>query len=248
MKTSDRSIILSAIDLIRDGRRVALTSNAHKAIDNLLAVVAAQAFEQKFVLKAIKKVSGDETPAYPAIEVMSDKNDARLTHPYDLNGEAMSNVIPFIPGLTPATLAEDEVTIARLSSLLAAAVMDHELDEDGDLYISDGLDFPAWIHIDGDRKFLMLSTYCRVEEPGAPWLSHVNDMNSKVKVVQFCYRGDAIWGSCWISFDGGLNVRQLIKMLRAFSGAFCAGLKLHEPRTADAALQPGEGQSAGAGS
>ena len=47
----------------------------------------------------------------------------------------MSNIIPFLPGLAPPTIAEDEVTIPRLSSVLDAAFIDHEIDEDGHIYL-----------------------------------------------------------------------------------------------------------------
>ena len=81
----------------------------------------------------------------------------------------------------------------------------------------------------------MLFTYCSVDaKPAATWLARVNDMNEKIAVAQFVYRRDAVWGSYWITYDGGLNVRQFIKMLRNFGGAFRAGLQLHEGDRASA--------------
>ena len=55
----------------------------------------------------------------------------------------MTNIIPFTPGLTPATIGEDEVTITRLSGLLEAAFIDHTIDDDGDIYVTDGWTFPC---------------------------------------------------------------------------------------------------------
>ena len=139
----------------------------------------------------------------------------------------MSTVIPLLPCLTPATISEHEVTNARLSSLLDTAFIDHEIDDEGDVYITDGVDFPLWVHIESDRKLLVLFTYCAVDDqPAENWLARVNDMNEKIAVPQFAYRRDAVWGSHWITYDGGFNVRQLIKMLRIFGGAFRAGLQL----------------------
>jgi hypothetical protein len=48
-----------------------------------------------------------------------------------------------------------------------------------------------------------------------------------------------VYGSYWMTFAGGLNVRQFVRMLRTFSGAFLAGIKRHmgdpvEPRTPSA--------------
>ena len=141
----------------------------------------------------------------------------------------MTNIIPFIPDVTPATIADDEVTITRLSGLLEAAFIDHTIDDDGDIYVTDGVDFPLWVQIDTDRKFLELLTWCSVDDQQATdWVNRVNDMNREKIVSQFSYGRDAIWGHYWMTYGGGLNVRQFVKMLRAFSSAFQAGLLLHE--------------------
>ena len=59
----------------------------------------------------------------------------------------MSNIISFLPGLAPPTFAEDEVTIPRLSSVLDAAFIDHQIDDDGHIYVTDGIEFPLWIEL-----------------------------------------------------------------------------------------------------
>ena len=64
--------------LIRAGKRVAVTSNSHKAIDNLLLAVAKRAREAKFRLKAIKKFSNGDAPDDPAIESTTANDDPRL--------------------------------------------------------------------------------------------------------------------------------------------------------------------------
>jgi uncharacterized protein len=64
--------------LLRAGKRVAVTSNSHKAIGNLLAAIAARAREQGFTLQAVQKVSSGEPAADPAIAVATDNDDVRL--------------------------------------------------------------------------------------------------------------------------------------------------------------------------
>ncbi len=59
-------------------------------------------------------------------------------------------------GLSPCIIAEEEVTIPRLSSVLDAAFIDHEIDDDGDIYITDGVDFPLWIGLLSDQKLRTL--------------------------------------------------------------------------------------------
>jgi predicted RecB family nuclease len=64
--------------LLRAGKRVAVTSNSHKAIGNLLAAIAARAREQRFALQAVQKASSGEPAADPAIAVATDNDDGRL--------------------------------------------------------------------------------------------------------------------------------------------------------------------------
>jgi uncharacterized protein len=68
--------------LLRQGKRIAVTSNSHKAIGNLLTAINARAREKKVPLQAIQKVSNGEPSADPAIEVTKDNEDTRLaTYP-----------------------------------------------------------------------------------------------------------------------------------------------------------------------
>jgi hypothetical protein len=141
----------------------------------------------------------------------------------------MSNVVPFLSGPKPTLLPEEEVTISRLSAILEAAFMDFEIDESGDIFVTDGLEYPLWLTIDAAGKFLHLFTYREIEEePEADWLSRINRMNETLIVTRFYRMDDAIWGDYSMSFEGGLNVRQFVKMLRRFSGGFVADLRLHK--------------------
>ena len=65
--------------LLRAEKRVAVTSNSHKAIGNLMAAVAERAREQQVSLQAIQKLSNGELPPDPAVEVTRDNDDPRLT-------------------------------------------------------------------------------------------------------------------------------------------------------------------------
>ena len=59
----------------------------------------------------------------------------------------MSNVVPFLSRLSPSIIPEEDVTISRLSAILEAAFIDHEVDESGDLCVTDGLEYPLWVTI-----------------------------------------------------------------------------------------------------
>ena len=51
-------------------------------------------------------------------------------------------------------------------------------------------------------------------------LERVNALNYTIMVPQFSWRENALWGQYWMTYDGGLSARHLIKILRRFTGAF----------------------------
>jgi hypothetical protein len=65
----------------------------------------------------------------------------------------MSKVIPITGEFASGAqvIQEAEVTVERLRSLLETAVIDVEFDEEGDLYLTGGIDFPMWVCVDPDR-------------------------------------------------------------------------------------------------
>jgi hypothetical protein len=130
-------------------------------------------------------------------------------------------VTPFLSELSPQTIAEDQVSVARLSDVLQSAFLDHEIDN-GDLYISDdGVEYPFWVAVAEEPKLVEFFTYFTPEKPApVDWLKRVNDLNGTIRVPQFSFQRDAVWGRYWMTYEGGLSVRHFIKMVRRFSGAF----------------------------
>lgn len=142
----------------------------------------------------------------------------------------MSTIARLSPNMPASTIGEDEVSIPRLASILESAVIDFIVDSDGDLYATDGLEFPAWIEVSKQKKLITFMTHMKISSvENRDWLKRVNEMNRTFVGVQFHWDDQGVvGGSNWMSFDGGLNVRQFVKMLRRFTSAFRAGLS-HEP-------------------
>jgi hypothetical protein len=147
----------------------------------------------------------------------------------DFSCPMADNILPFIP---PNTVPEGEVTLNRLSGVLEAAFLDHEVDDDGDLYVVEGAEFPFWIDIDLSRKLIRFSTFTEIDEEDrkADWLSRVNRMNQRLIVVRFCLDRYVIGADFSMSFAGGLSIRQFLKMARMFSSGFLEGLRLSQER------------------
>ena len=105
--------------------------------------------------------------------------------------------------------------------LTCLAYIDHETEQYGALYVVDAVAFPLWLTVDQDTKLILMFTYI---EPGdevkVDWLDKVNTLNASIMLPQFSYRDGCMWGRYYLTYDDGLCVRHLIKMLRRFAGAF----------------------------
>lgn len=66
---------LSIVDLVRAGKRIAVSSNSHKAIGNLLEAVVDRARAEGVPCSVVQKASDDDDEAHPGIIFVSD-NDA----------------------------------------------------------------------------------------------------------------------------------------------------------------------------
>src|SRR4051794_3495169 len=61
-------------------------------------------------------------------------------------------------------ISEDDVTTEALMQLFHRAFLRAQLDEDGDVYISEGLDFPIWVSVDREQRVLRLFTFMDTDE------------------------------------------------------------------------------------
>jgi hypothetical protein len=129
----------------------------------------------------------------------------------------MSNVVPLVP---PAArlIPEDQVTLQRLSDILDATYCEAVIEEQGDIYVTEGVEIPLWLRIRTDGKLIVMFTAYDAETE-IP-VDRINTFNATIILPQFSREGSVLWGRYWLTYDGGLNVRHFIKMLRRFSGAF----------------------------
>ncbi len=119
-------------------------------------------------------------------------------------------------------LLQDEVTNARLGVVLDNAVIEYEVDDDGDLYIKDGVQFPFWIWVDSKAQHLRFYTFW--ESDGAS-VELINGFNKRFRVVQFYLDGTITKAGYDMTFRFGLDCRQLVVMLRQFGEVCQAALK-----------------------
>ena len=95
-----------------------------------------------------------------------------------------------------SSIPETEVSVQRLEALLNGALFEVELDDDGDIYVRDGLEFPVWIRVLAEDKMLKVFTYATSENGKTePTLEVANLMNRTIKLPQFHLDGKFVSGA-----------------------------------------------------
>jgi hypothetical protein len=56
-------------------------------------------------------------------------------------------------------IPEEDVSIETLHARCRRAFFRAKLDEDGELYVTGGVEFPIWVEVDDNRKFIRLFTF-----------------------------------------------------------------------------------------
>src|SRR5688500_5051424 len=101
----------------------------------------------------------------------------------------MSNIFPLIP---PANqlIPEDQVTRQRLSNILETTYCDHVIEDEGDIYVTDGVEIPLWIHIKSDAKLIVMVTCYDAETHISS--DSVNRLNASIILPST--EGTVLWG------------------------------------------------------
>lgn len=141
----------------------------------------------------------------------------------------MSTVIHLDSNNPSSIISEADVTVNRLLAILSNALFDVELDDDNDIYVKDGLEFPVWIRLSPNDRLLQMFTYASTDDDKKVLsFADINQMNSSIVLPQFSLQGKNVYGNFWLSYETGLPIKQFVKLLRRFSGAFVAGMRLRD--------------------
>lgn len=130
----------------------------------------------------------------------------------------MTNIIPMNVDGPLHTICESKVTLAELQRVLASIFIESE-HEDDRLRIVDGLDDPCSVRLDQDRQFVLFISNIEHKGPKPRVIEKVNELNGDLIMVRFRCDDDpdTVWAEYFLSYDGGLNVRQFVKLLRRFA-------------------------------
>ena len=105
------------------------------------------------------------------------------------------------------------------------------IDEDGDLYVTGGLEFPIWIRVDENRKLITFLTYvCRALTGHPPFTEALeNRLNATVILPSFyvvASEPDRLYATYHASYEDGMLESHVVGMARFFAGACVYGARV----------------------
>ncbi|MER2266800.1 YbjN domain-containing protein [Methylobacterium oxalidis] len=129
-----------------------------------------------------------------------------------------------------AVISEGEISLEFLDALFARAFFKTSIDSDGDLYVSEGLDFPIWLSVSPNQKVIRYSTYVTRDAESSTAFTHIeaNTLNREILLARFYAheeRPDVVSADYYMTFKDGAIDSQIIAVARRFSGAFVAGVR-----------------------
>jgi hypothetical protein len=119
---------------------------------------------------------------------------------------------------------EDDVSTEALLQLFRRAFLKGRIDEDGDVYITDGLDFPIWVSVDADQRLIRFFTFMHKDLDGRPFTAAAaNHANATVVLPTFYIGCDRLCSHYVMTFADGVIDTHVITAARRFAGASAYG-------------------------
>lgn len=138
-------------------------------------------------------------------------------------------------------IEEKDVTAVNLAVELERAVIQHVLDADESIYVTeDGL-FPFWIRVQKGTGFVSFKTHTKFKKVTSQVqrLELCNELNMKNYMVTAYAHDDRLWLDYVLSYRDGLLRETFIRSCRLFAKNVGAGLEQTDPEN-NFVLPPGK--------
>ncbi len=118
-------------------------------------------------------------------------------------------------------IEQDKVNLVSLSLELEQATMEHTLEDDGRIYVTENGMFPFWIRVYPGWHLISFRTYLRPEPSFAQADRFIfcNQLNGKLLFPALHVHEDRLYADHAISYRDGLIRSQFIRMCRAYATA-----------------------------
>lgn len=118
---------------------------------------------------------------------------------------------------------------ARIVELFDRTMLTYKVDDDGDIYISEGVSFPGWVRVSDDGRLIKIFTFVRfknrenVDENAANKL--VNRINSTYMPNSVYHEDGLLWSTYYLGCEDDFNEKNFISMLRRSFESFIMAVK-----------------------
>lgn len=138
-------------------------------------------------------------------------------------------------------IEEQDVTAVNLAVELERAVIQHVLEEDGSIYVTEDGWFPFWIRIQKNQGYVTFKTYTNFKRSSTPLqrLELCNELNLRNYLVTACVRQDQLRLDHVLNYRDGLLRETFVRTCRQFASNLGAGLEAVDPDN-DFILPPGK--------
>jgi hypothetical protein len=124
---------------------------------------------------------------------------------------------------------QQTAVVEEISSLLDRAGLTFGVDDDLDIHVTGGLDFPVWISVSPTRPFIRIFA-CAPLKAGedvdiTEALVLANEMTRQYMPNGCFYQDGAIWGQCFILFNNGLRADDFLTTLARSAAGFATALE-----------------------
>ena len=153
------------------------------------------------------------------------------TLPDSHGGFVLSASPPSLPHTRPATtIPEEDVSVAALDELFRRAFFKTKIDDEGDIYITAGLEFPIWVRVDAERKLITFFTFMHRDLNEHPPFTEAlaNHLNTTVTLPSFyvvASEPDRLYATYHASYEDGILESHVVGMARFFAGACVYGAR-----------------------
>lgn len=125
-------------------------------------------------------------------------------------------------------IGEDELSTERLSKVLEAGFMEHSVDDDGDIYVKDGIEFPMWVSLRNGGSIIRIFTYVKFKDEDfdyAQALELVERMNRDFYPNQIYLIEDCLYSAYSIFPIDGITEKAFIALVRRCSSSFASAVR-----------------------
>ena len=138
-------------------------------------------------------------------------------------------------------IEEDEVTAVNLSVELERAVIQHVLDSDESIYITEDGFFPFWIRIHKNAGFVSFKTHTNFRRTAAHLqrLEICNELNMKNFMITAYAQDDRLFLDYVLNYRDGLLRETFVRSCRQFAKNIQNGLEQTDPEN-NFVLPPGK--------